>query len=91
MNIQIFQPSFFLFSILGIILLILIFTDTRIMEFLRQVISSETARPTQIPPGLSLFRAEIATMAGQLARLVSHNRAVFAQHYADLIQKHCID
>nr|CAG4650110.1 EOG090X04Z9 [Sida crystallina] len=64
---------------------------TRIMEFLKQVISSDIARPTQIPPGLSLFRSEIATVAGQLARLVSHNRAVFAQHYADLIQKHCID
>lgn len=64
---------------------------TRITEFLKQVISSDVARPTQIPAGLSLFRAEIATLAGQLARLVSHNRAVFAQHYADLIQKHCLD
>lgn len=69
----------------------LAFVDTRITEFLKQVISSDVARPTQIPAGLSLFRAEIATLAGQLARLVSHNRAVFAQHYADLIQKHCLD
>nr|CAG4648622.1 EOG090X04Z9 [Polyphemus pediculus] len=64
---------------------------TRLMEFLRQVISSEVARPTQIPVGLSLFKSEIAAIAGQFARLVSHNRAVFAQHYADLIKNHCID
>jgi len=63
---------------------------TRIMEFLRQVISNEVARPTQIPAGLSLFRSEIAGIAGQFARLVSHNRAVFAQHYADLIVQHCL-
>jgi len=62
----------------------------RMMEFLRQVISNEVARPTQIPGGLSLFRAEIAGIAGQFARLVSHNRAVFAQSYADLIVEHCL-
>ena len=65
-------------------------SDTRIMEFLRQVISNEVARPTQIPAGLSLFRSEIAGIAGQFARLVSHNRAVFAQRYADLIMQHCL-
>jgi len=65
-------------------------SDTRIIEFLRQVISNEVARPTQIPAGLSLFRNEIAGIAGQFARLVSHNRAVFAQHYADLIIQHCL-
>lgn len=59
--------------------------DTRLVEFLKQVISSEVARPTQIPAGLSLFKNEIAGIAGRFARLVSHNRAVFAQHYADLI------
>nr|CAG4641646.1 EOG090X04Z9 [Eurycercus lamellatus] len=64
---------------------------TRLMDFLRQVISHEVARPTQIPGGLSLFKSEITTLAGRFARLVSHNRAVFAQHYADLIQNHCID
>nr|CAG4639974.1 EOG090X04Z9 [Daphnia pulex]SVE84834.1 EOG090X04Z9 [Daphnia pulex] len=59
---------------------------SRIMDFLKQVISNEVARPTQIPMGLSLFKSEIAGVAGRFARLVSHNRAVFAQHYANLIQ-----
>nr|CAG4647001.1 EOG090X04Z9 [Megafenestra aurita]SVE92353.1 EOG090X04Z9 [Megafenestra aurita] len=60
---------------------------TRLMDFLKQVISNEVARPTQIPSGLSLFKPEIAGIAGRFARLVSHNRAVFAQHYANLIQE----
>jgi len=64
--------------------------DSRLMEFLRQVISNEVARPTQIPAGLSLFKPEIAGVAGRFARLVSHNRSVFAQHYSDLIQKNCL-
>nr|CAG4634748.1 EOG090X04Z9 [Alona affinis] len=63
--------------------------NSRLSEFLRQVISNEVARPTQIPSGLSLFKTEIAGIAGRFARLVSHNRAIFAQHYADLIQNHC--
>nr|CAG4638408.1 EOG090X04Z9 [Cyclestheria hislopi] len=64
---------------------------SRILDFLQRVISSDTAQPTQIPAGLSLFREELALIAGQFARLVSHNRAVFAHHYADLIQKHCLE
>lgn len=62
-------------------------SDSRLMDFLKQVISNEVARPTQIPSGLSLFKSEIAGIAGRFARLVSHNRAVFAQHYANLIQE----
>nr|CAG4636962.1 EOG090X04Z9 [Ceriodaphnia reticulata]SVE72900.1 EOG090X04Z9 [Ceriodaphnia reticulata] len=61
--------------------------QSRLMDFLKQVISNEVARPTQIPSGLSLFKTEIAGIAGRFARLVSHNRAVFAQHYANLIQE----
>nr|SVE86715.1 EOG090X04Z9 [Daphnia similis] len=60
---------------------------SRLMDFLKQVISNEVARPTQIPMGLSLFKAEIAGVAGRFARLVSHNRSVFAQHYANLIRE----
>nr|CAG4649282.1 EOG090X04Z9 [Scapholeberis mucronata]SVE93581.1 EOG090X04Z9 [Scapholeberis mucronata] len=38
---------------------------SRLMEFLKQVISNEVARPTQIPSGLSLFKTEIAAIAGR--------------------------
>jgi hypothetical protein len=62
--------------------------DSRLMEFLRQVISSEVAKPTQIPAGLSLFKTEIAGIAGRFARLVSHNRAVFAEHYANILKEY---
>ena len=61
--------------------------DSRLMDFLKQVISNEVARPTQIPSGLSLFKSEIASIAGRFVRLVSYNRNVFAQYYADLIQE----
>jgi len=64
------------------------FVDSRLMEFLRQVISSEVAKPTQIPAGLSLFKTEIAGIAGRFARLVSHNRAVFAEHYANILKEY---
>ena len=73
--------------IFGVVNLLMFFKlDSRLMDFLKQVISNEVARPTQIPMGLSLFKSEIAGVAGRFARLVSHNRAVFAQHYANLIQ-----
>nr|CAG4640812.1 EOG090X04Z9 [Eulimnadia texana] len=63
---------------------------TRMLDFLRQVISSEVARPTQIPPGLSILREELAAVAGQFARLVSYNRAIFSTYYAELIKNHCL-
>ena len=46
------------------------------MDFLRQVISNEVARPTQIPSGLSLFKAEIAGIAGRFARLTVADKQI---------------
>ncbi|KAG8237361.1 hypothetical protein J437_LFUL017595 [Ladona fulva] len=58
---------------------------SRLLEFLGQVISSTTAAPVQIPPGLSSLQEELSFLAGTFLRLVSHNRAVFGEYYADII------
>ncbi|XP_071452432.1 T-complex protein 11-like protein 1 isoform X2 [Hetaerina americana] len=58
---------------------------SRVLEFLGQVISSQTAAPVQIPPGLSSLQEEISSIAGTFLRLVSHNRSVFGEYYATII------
>lgn len=58
----------------------------RITEFIEGVLSSPTASPMQIPPGLSSLQKELSAIAGQFMRLVAHNRAVFQEYYADIIK-----
>lgn len=58
---------------------------SRILEFIEQAISSSTASPIKIPPGLSVLQSELAHVTGQFLRLVAHNRAVFFEHYSDII------
>ncbi|XP_047121450.1 T-complex protein 11-like protein 1 [Schistocerca piceifrons] len=57
----------------------------RIMEFLELTITSPTAAPVQVPPGLSFLKAELTTLTGQFLRLVSHNRAVYGEYYSEII------
>lgn len=57
----------------------------RLREFLLQIITSPTAAPQQVPTGLSSLQKELAAVAGQFLRIVSHNRAVFSQYYLDII------
>lgn len=58
---------------------------TRVREFILQSITSPTAAPVRIPPGLSSLQAELTAITGQFLRLVSHNRAVFSEYYTDII------
>jgi hypothetical protein len=58
---------------------------TRVREFILQSITSPTAAPLRVPPGLSSFQAELTAITGQFLRLVSHNRAVFGEYYTDII------
>nr|XP_045621956.1 T-complex protein 11-like protein 1 isoform X4 [Procambarus clarkii] len=60
----------------------------RSMEFIGILMSSTTARPVQIPPGLSILQEELAHICGTLLRLVTHNRSVFGEYYADIIANH---
>ena len=56
-------------------------------EFIQQSITSPTAAPLRIPPGLSSLQTELTAITGQFLRLVSHNRAVFGEYYTDIIVK----
>jgi T-complex protein 11. len=60
---------------------------TRVREFIQQSITSPTAAPLRIPPGLSSLQTELTAITGQFLRLVSHNRAVFGEYYTDIIVK----
>ena len=55
-------------------------------EFLSAIISSTTATPMKVPPGLSSTSAELARLGGQLLRLVCHNRAVFGAYYTEILE-----
>ncbi|CAL4063376.1 unnamed protein product, partial [Meganyctiphanes norvegica] len=57
----------------------------RALEFIGILMASTTAKPVQMPPGLSTLQEELAQICGTLLRLVSHNRAVFGDYYADII------
>lgn len=57
----------------------------RILEFVELAISSATARPTKIPPGLSTLEKELTSITGCFLRLVTHNRAVFSEYYSDIV------
>lgn len=58
------------------------------MEFIAVLMSSTTARPVQMPPGLSSLQEELAQICGTLLRLVTHNRSVFGEYYAEIITNH---
>ena len=60
--------------------------ERRVREFLLDIISSTTATPMQVPPGLSATAPELARVGGQLLRLVAHNRAVFGAHYTEILE-----
>jgi hypothetical protein len=56
-----------------------------VREFIQQSITSPTAAPLRIPPGLSSLQTELTAIAGQFLRLVSHNRAIFGEYYTNII------
>lgn len=58
------------------------------MEFIATLMSSTTARPVQMPPGLSTLQEELAHICGTLLRLVTHNRSVFGEYYVDILTDH---
>jgi hypothetical protein len=57
----------------------------RIREFIQQSITSPTAAPVRVPPGLSSLQTELTAITGQILRLVSYNIAVFGEYYTDII------
>ena len=61
---------------------------SRANEFIGTLLSSTTTKPVQVPPGLSALQEELGHICGTLLRLVSHNRAVFGEYYAEIIRNH---
>ncbi|XP_023215903.1 T-complex protein 11-like protein 1 isoform X1 [Centruroides sculpturatus] len=57
----------------------------RILTFIEEVMTSQTASPVKVPTGLSVLQSNLSCTTGQFLRLVSHNRAVFGEYYADII------
>ncbi|KAK2715701.1 T-complex protein 11-like protein 1 [Artemia franciscana] len=61
----------------------------RIREFLTTVLSSSTASPVKMPPGLNLVQEELTELTGRFNRLVSYNKSVFGDYYSEIIEKAC--
>ncbi|CAN7995270.1 unnamed protein product [Ixodes hexagonus] len=57
----------------------------RILDFIKLTLSSASVGPTKIPAGLSSLEKELTQIAGTFLRLVTHNRAVFGEIYADIV------
>ncbi|XP_076043222.1 T-complex protein 11-like protein 1 isoform X2 [Oratosquilla oratoria] len=62
--------------------------NKRALEFISTLISSTTSQPVQMPPGLSTLQEELKHICGTFMRLISHNRAVFGDYYADIITQY---
>ncbi|XP_014662644.1 PREDICTED: T-complex protein 11-like protein 1 isoform X2 [Priapulus caudatus] len=61
--------------------------SSRVMEFIKHVTTTTTASPIKVPPGLAAMSVELMQVSGQFLRLVSHNRSVFGQYYANIIRE----
>lgn len=57
----------------------------RVLEFVEGIAASNTASPVQIPSGLSVLQEELSSLAGSFLRVLTHNRAVFGEHYAEIV------
>lgn len=71
------------------------FSVKRLLDFLRQIISSQHKEPLKVPPGFSAVERELSQLCGRFLRLISYNRSVFGSFYTDIIntllQKHMAD
>ncbi|XP_012148037.2 T-complex protein 11-like protein 1 isoform X2 [Megachile rotundata] len=57
----------------------------RIRQFLQKIISSQSAAPQHVPPGLSSLQEELTAIAAQFLILISHNRSVFGEYYQEIV------
>ena len=57
----------------------------RIKEFFMDIIESSTAAPQKVPTGLTSLQRELAAIAGQFLRIISHNNTVFCIYYYDIV------
>ncbi|CAG9858632.1 unnamed protein product [Phyllotreta striolata] len=57
----------------------------RVKDFFLDIIESSTAAPQKVPSGLTALQKELAEIAGQFLRIVSHNSSVFCIYYFDIV------
>merc|ERR1719225_1290687 len=62
----------------------------RIVDFCKQLISSTNKSVPQVPPGLTICKNDLGTIAGQFLKLVNYNKEVFGEFYNDIIENHCL-
>lgn len=63
----------------------------RIVEFCKQLISSNNNKTIpQIPPGLTICKNDLGSIAGQFLKLVNYNKDVFGEFYNEIIENHCL-
>uniref|UniRef100_A0A1B6DRJ1 T-complex protein 11-like protein 1 n=1 Tax=Clastoptera arizonana TaxID=38151 RepID=A0A1B6DRJ1_9HEMI len=58
----------------------------RISDFLYTTITSTSKQPVQIPPGLTSLQQELSALVRKYHHLVSYNREVFGEYYANILQ-----
>ncbi|XP_048765926.2 T-complex protein 11-like protein 1 isoform X2 [Ostrea edulis] len=67
----------------------------RLLDFIRQIISSQHKEPLKVPAGFSAVERELSQLCGRFLRVISYNRSVFGSYYTDIInillQKHMAD
>lgn len=57
----------------------------RMTSFIQQALFSRLTEPLKVPVGMSVMEQELSEICGQFLRLISHNRSVFGNFYADII------
>lgn len=57
----------------------------RVIAFIQQALFHRHMEPIKVPAGMSVMEQELSQICGQFLRLISHNRSVFGNFYADII------
>ncbi|BFZ25037.1 hypothetical protein BsWGS_28076 [Bradybaena similaris] len=60
---------------------------SRLMGFIREGTTGKSVHSLQIPKGCTAVQQELTQVLGNFLRLSSHNRAVFGQQYAEIIER----
>lgn len=63
----------------------ILFSAKRVLDFIQQALFSKLTEPLKVPAGMSVMEKELSQICGQFLRLISHNRSVFGQYYANII------
>lgn len=58
---------------------------SRVEGFIKDLLVGKKSSELKIPIGFSAVTEELKHVCGQFLRLVSHNRQVFGQFYADIV------